>query len=614
MARNIRSSHDLNFPQIDISNYYDIYNGEMARPSSQASAPFSELDESTYDMLSDSMTDDDAVTTDSLASDRTSEFGEDDLAQASASQYGHDSDDDTTEDEGEERDDTSYLIHSGPQSMTSTLTQHYNIASVIPASVGSLHNSDDAMEKMLNSELDTLAGRNDHHDSNRNSEQNNRRPEDKRVSKIVRSLRDMNYNQWLIVASSLALVASMVIALCSRFFPPNTSSPTILPKEYGEYLKSNLPSLASPSVSSRSSVVSSKTTDAVSEAALSSYLSSLIDQQIQSSAKGLAASKKCSIKDTKPSSSSVNKPIQLGPPDYDTPEVEPSTVPRKFKESSEEKKSFKSSKSYIFLNSGCILPENIGRNQQSGDRLGPYRELTGNEAKFRADYDTTTNKFNIYSSRPYRGSLAILVMPENCKLLQRGHQPPGFASPIEWVPAQVSSSSVNGKTFSVAIVVPAEASFQVTNVQIDLLPSRWTSVALRHWTGAMTRYVEPFHVRMQNRAEEIDKIISAVEDTLEQSVVRAHDSAAELVSHIQHRAAAAAMHGRAAIGDALLNVRKQRKVVLYETRRALAKAQKRVKEATGALQLRLEKMEVMQKPRGWGNHRDTARMGRRRWA
>ena len=87
MTRLIGSSHDLNFPQIDIPSDYDFSSEDMARPSSRASAPLSELDESTYDMLSDSMTDDDALTTDSLASDPGSEFGEDDLAQASARQY-----------------------------------------------------------------------------------------------------------------------------------------------------------------------------------------------------------------------------------------------------------------------------------------------------------------------------------------------------------------------------------------------------------------------------------------------------------------------------------------------------------------------------------------------
>jgi hypothetical protein len=609
MTRLIGSSHDLNFPQIDIPRDYEVSNDEMARPSSRASAPLSELDESTYDMLSDSMTDDDALTTDSLASDRGSEFGEDDLTQASASQYGHDSDDDTTEDEGEDRYDDGYLMHHAPQSMTSTLTQHHGIAAAVPGTVDDVRNSDEAMEKLLNSALDNLSAINDHQDDDsRNPENRNKKAQEKLGSKVPRLLGGMNYNQWLIVASSLALVASMIIALCSRLFPHNASSATIIPKEYGEYLKSNLPSLASSSVSSLSSPVSSRSTQVASD--IASYLETLS----HSSTKTSVSPQKCSTDVVKPSSSAPNKVIQLGPPEHEAPKAKPCNVRRNFKESSEEKKSFKPPKSYIFLNSGCILPENIGRKEQSGDRLGPYRELTGSEAKFSASFDTTTETFSISSSRSYKGSLAILVMPENCKLLLRGHKPPGYSSPIEWVPAHVSSASLDDKTFSVAIVVPAEASFQVTNVHVDLPSSPWTSVALRHWTGAMTRYVEPLHDRMQRRAEEIDKLISAVEDSLEQSVVRAHDSAAEIVAQLHVRAAEAALQGRNAIGDAFLNVGRQRKLVLVTTRKALAKAQKRVKKATGLLQLRLERLEVIQRPRGWGNQRMMARMGRHRWA
>jgi hypothetical protein len=326
----------------------------------------------------------------------------------------------------------------------------------------------------------------------------------------------------------LATFAAVFSVAILAFGPQNPTPPEV----YQEFLKANLPSLES---------IRSSATPAMTQQQGLAMVPDFIFSSMAKPSPALSSSSSRLAGESSKPSNAVLKQITSLDHDASKPIVgsDDATVPPISKEPFEKSAS---TKFYIYLKSGEIVPyASFGfRTSSSSDRLGPYQELVGSQRKFIVAFDYETNQFKITSTKPYRGSLAILVLLENGKMLMRGHQH-DKSSTIEWVPSNIPTSELSGKEFSVAVVIPAENTFQMSSVSVYVPVSTWTDVAVR-LSGALSHYVEPFHSKLHERirstVENVEQLMPSAEtchESLEKSVIRAQGSAIQIANEITAR-------------------------------------------------------------------------------
>jgi hypothetical protein len=560
-------------------------------------------------MLSDTATDDDAATTESLGCDR-SDLGDNDPSHTHASQDDEsESDAETTEDESNDKQDREadrFIMPSPSSSIVSRLTERNSAQSSVfaPVSNSDERPSQNMEDHYLNSDLDSLLVKkvtDVSQLSNKDKNDDSKDRDDEEDKLIINKIRDtVSQMAGLSRQYVLGFVTFIVVAIVTTYLATaiqNFLSSTLsqrhrqaVSQDHSQFLVENFPSLASSALVGSSSSKLSTPTDVAKDTSLSSYLlSSLLSPNSHVPAEFSATTKHGAVKGVNPPPLSAPKRFQSVSQD-DKPPIHLNVNPSRLKIATEEKKD----EYYIYLETGNVVPRNEAKKWRKGNRLGPYRQLQGDDKKkFNLQFDYAQNEFVFSDSATFRGSLEILVRPRGPGSLLKGHLPSGKSS-VEWVPRYAiedikAVNQVEGKmAFDIIFVLPAEHAFQLANITITRQSDPWTAVARRYFTGALTTYVEPLgmlgHKNMAKNVERINEMIEEINDATERAIDRAQDSAAEVVAAFQLRAKETAAQSRNAIGDAIANVRRHKALMLAETRKALASAQKQVKDAGRALQ------------------------------
>jgi hypothetical protein len=580
----------------------------MTRLPSSVPGADCDLDESTYDMLSDTATDDDAATTESLGCDR-SDLGDNEPSHTHASQEDEsESDAETTEDESndkEVREADRFIMPSPSSSIVSRLTERNSAQSSVFAPVPNSdeRSSQNMEDHYLNSDLDSLLIKKGTDISQLSNEDKNDdfKDKDDKDQLIINKMRNIvsqmtslsrQYVLGFVTFIVVAIVTTYLTTTIQNFLSSTLSKQQrqVVSQDHSQFLVENFPSLASSASAGSSSSKLSTPTDVAKDTSLSSYLlSSLLSPNSHIPADSSATTKHGAVKEVNPSPLSVPKRFQSVSQD-DKPPTYLNVNPSGLKIGTEEKKD----EYYIYLETGNVVPRNEAKKWRKGNRLGPYKQLQGDDKKkFNLRFDYAQNEFVFSDSATFRGSLEILVRPRGPGSLLKGHLPSGKSS-LEWVPRYAiedikAINQVEGKmVFDIIFVLPAEHAFQLADITITRQSDPWTAVARRYFTGALTTYVEPLgmlgHKNMVRNVERINEMIEEINDATERAIDRAQDSAAEVVTAFQLRAKETAAQSRNAIGDAIANVRRHKALMLAETRKALASAQKQVKDAGRALQ------------------------------
>jgi hypothetical protein len=539
----------------------------MLRPDSQASVPSSELDGTGYDMLSD-VSNDDAMTAESLASDG-SEFGENE----SVHYYRYDNDGgDTTDVDGQEETMPGSSSQFGVQSLSSTMT-------ATPASRVVNHTLKRA-EDILNSDMNSTMR--EKHQDMQNEEDSD--TDDEQEIKLELPVREpftiLGFHIDSKTLFCFFLTFCSVVLVTQSYLPANPTS-SVHSQEYEQFLKSNLPSLATATPSSSiSSSIAPVNTDPVTDG--SRFIDALSFSSMTKSPFSLLTKGSSSEKKKEATKSQSAKAVSSAKDIVeDLPQELKPQAPKPSNSLVKGNPSIASSRAFIYPNSGIIIPYVSGPRPNLSGRLGPFDEITDNQQVFNLTYDLATNEYNLTSTRPYRGSLAIVITRDS-KFVTRGHMQNATA-PIEWVPSGIRLSGHS--VYNVTVVVPGEGKFRRTAVHFHGESSNLFAVALR-LTSALTTYVEPYVEPLQNsihaNSEKIEKLMSSVD--IKEAVVQAQGSAFVLVNNLQNRVSTTfnkVIQRNAGIGNTLSRVQGKgvHNLVIMsgKTKKAVAHAQKKVK-------------------------------------
>jgi hypothetical protein len=161
----------------------------------------------------------------------------------------------------------------------------------------------------------------------------------------------------------------------------------------------------------------------------------------------------------------------------------------------------KDEKFYVFLNTGRVTPFSVGHKLKHKHRFGPFTQVTGDDKKFKVEFDSQEGKFKVahVGAEKFRGSTRVVVS-RNGQVLQRGQLNSPDAT-ITWIPSRIKPAQRFGQV-QVLFALPTEAVFQVSVLDLGDSPVlQWTSPpkkaaaaatdVMRRITDAINVYVEP---------------------------------------------------------------------------------------------------------------------------
>lgn len=574
----------------------------MLRPDSRASAPPSELDGSTYDFMDDAMTDENANTEELDSVGSGSEFGD--------SIHGDifDEDRDATDAKQEHDDVMKSSILQDTRSLSSTLTIRPN-----PILDQILNNG--TTEDKLNSDISSMMREKHQNMQDDDAPETNDEQYPVKIESPQRGpFRILGVP--IDIKMITLFIAGVWLAITYADYIPGINTSSVHSKEYEQFLRSNLPSLATATPSSSiSSSIAPVNTDPVVDG--SRFIDTLSFSSMTKSPFSMLSKGSSSDKKKEATQSQVSKSLSSA---KDTVE----DLSRNIKEQINKpinsrvkgnSVSAPKGRAYVCLNAGIIIPYISGpRPSPHLGCLGPYDELADKQQAFNMTYDLATRGSNITSTRPYRGSLAIFVTQDD-KFVMFGHKQNATA-PIEWVPFGIRLRG--HASYEATVAVPAESKFQRTAIHFHGEAPNLFAVALR-LTSALTTYVEPIQNSIQANSDKIDKLISSGAENIEKSVVRAQGSALVLANRLQTRVSTTlnkVIQRHAGIGDTLARVQGKgvQNLVLMggKTRNAVAHAQKKVKSI--AKQIKEKRLAKQHKARGSRKSRSSERkFSKPRW-